>query len=299
MSDAMNDQATSYFDLGATLYTPCTHGKLSSLLQDNTFSARSMVLCLEDSVREDELELALNNLKISLQNFQPDIKVKRFIRPRNPLVLAEILNYDNIDKIDGFVLPKFDLHTIDLYKKVIDEQEHSSFSYMPILETAQVFDKEAMIHLRQKLIHWKSHISCLRIGGNDLMNLLGIKRMKGMTTYDTPLRSILDQLIIIFRTEGFELSAPVFDMLDDVETLKKEVTMDLAYGFYAKTAIYPAHIQVIEQAFSQFIQNHAVQADSVLDDNASAVFKINGQMMEQTCHKTWALRTQQLSKRYN
>jgi citrate lyase beta subunit len=123
--------------------------------------------------------------------------------------------------------------------------------------------------------------------------------MKGMTIYDTPLRSIIDQLIILFRPAGFELSAPVFDNIDDLETLQREVMIDLAYGFYAKTAIHPSHIKIIENAFSQFTESHLVQAERVLDDNSSAVFKFNGQMMEQTCHKSWAERTRELSKRYN
>ena len=289
----------SYFNLGATLYTPCTHGKLSSLMQNGSPLTRSIVLCLEDAVREDELPLALNNLKKSLKNFHPDDTLKRFIRPRNPLVLAEILSYENIDKIDGFVLPKFDLHTIDLYKKVIQEQQHNHFSYMPIIETAQAFDPRAMTRLRKSLQTWGDKVICLRIGGNDLMNLLGIKRMQGMTTYDTPLRSVIDQLIINFRPEGFELSAPVFDLVDDLETLKKEVMIDLAYGFYAKTAIHPSQIEVIESAFSSFSASHRNQAESVLNNNSAAVFKFNGQMMEKTCHKSWATRTIKLAECYN
>ena len=288
----------SYFDLGATLYTPCTHGRLSSILQNGSALTRSVVLCLEDSIKEDEVPLALHNLKKSLQKLTPSQTIKRFIRPRNPLVLAEILSYENIDKIDGFVLPKFDLNTIDLYKKVIEEQEHSHFSYMPILETAQMFDTRAIIQLRESLKNWGDKVICLRIGGNALMNLLGIKRMPGMTIYETPLRSVIDQLILHFRPDGFELSAPVFDIIDDLVTLKKEVMMDLSYGFYAKTAIHPTQIEVIETAFSKFTENYSVQAAQVLDSNCSAVFKFNGQMMEQTCHNRWAVRTMQLAERY-
>lgn len=289
----------SYFDLGATLYTPCTHEKLSFLLQHGLPLTRSIVLCLEDSVREDDLNFALNNLKISLKDFKPNSTVKRFIRPRNSLVLADILNYANIDKIDGFILPKFDLNTIDLYKKVIDRQQYKHFSYMPILETAQVFNRSAMIKLCQLLKKWGDKITCLRIGGNDLMNILGIKRMKGMTIYDTPLRSAIDQLIILFRPENFEFSAPVFDIIEDLETLKKEVIMDLSYGFYAKTAIHPTQIDVIENTFSQFIEGHSIQSKRVLDANVSAVFQFNGQMMEQACHKRWATKIVQLAKHYN
>lgn len=289
----------SYFNLGATLYTPCTHGNLSSIVQNTPDMTRSVVLCLEDSVNEDELSTALNNLRQSLLDFQPTDQVKRFIRPRNPLVLAEILNYKNIEKIDGFVLPKFDLHAIELYEKVIQEQEHEHFSYMPIIETAQAFDQNAMARLSQKLKKWGDKVICLRIGGNDLMNLLGIKRMKGMTTYDTPLRSVIDQLIINFRPQGFELSAPVFDLIEDLETLEKEVKMDLAYGFYAKTAIHPTQVAVIEDAFSCFSETHLGQAESVLDNKAAAVFKFNGQMMEKTCHNRWATRTIKLAECYN
>ena len=289
----------NYFDLGATLYTPCTHKNLSEMLKNSPAMMRSMVLCLEDSIKEDELPLALNNLKSLLKTFSPVSGIKYFIRPRNPLVLIEILQYENIDKIDGFVLPKFDLSNINLYKKVINDHAASHFSYMPILETEQVFDSSAMLKLRALLVSWGDKITCLRIGGNDLMNLLGIKRMNGQTIYDTPLRSTIDQLIIQFRPKGFELSAPVFDIIEDVETLKREVMMDLNYGFYAKTAIHPIQIDVIENAFSQFTNHYGMQAQSVLDENASAVFIFNGQMMEQTCHQRWAIRTRQLAKHYN
>ncbi|WP_086931069.1 HpcH/HpaI aldolase/citrate lyase family protein [Agarilytica rhodophyticola] len=294
---------TSYYDLGATLYTPCTHGKLSSLLEEGPSNVRSRVFCLEDAVREDELSIALNNLKQSLKtcadNPRQFSKVKKFIRPRNPLVLSEILCYENIEQVDGFVLPKFDLNTAHLYKKVIEERCGERFSYMPTLETAQAFDKNAMQKLSRILKSWGDSAICLRIGGNDLMSLLGIKRMRGMTIYETPLRTVIDQLIITFRPEGYELSSPVFDIIDDADTLKKEVEMDIAYGFYAKTAIHPRQIGIIENAFLEFTEQHCDQVEKVLDARSRAVFSTNGQMMETTCHKGWAKRASRLAKKYN
>jgi citrate lyase beta subunit len=170
---------------------------------------------------------------------------------------------------------------------------------MPTLETSQVFDPLVMKQLCNELKTWGDRVICLRIGGNDLMNLLGIKRMKRMTSYDTPMRSVIDQLVIQFRSNGFELSAPVFDMIDDAETLKKEVEMDLIYGFYAKTAIHPSQLKVIEMAFAEFSETHAAQARQVLSKSSAAVFKINGQMTEQSCHSSWAARTIKLSNNYN
>lgn len=289
----------SYFDLGASLYTPCTHENLSNALALGTPSVRSVVVCLEDAIKEKELSSALHNLRNSLKNLTPSPAIKRFVRTRNPLVLAEILNYEGINKVDGFVLPKFDLNTIDLYRKVIEEQARSQYSFMPILETEQTFDRLAMMQLSTLLKEWGDSVICLRIGGNDLMNILGIKRMQGMTIYDTPLRTVIDQLIMQFRPAGFELSAPVFDMIEDIATLRKEVNMDLAYGFFAKTAIHPVQIEVIESAYATFSENHVAQAQLVLGENSEAVFKFKGQMMEPSCHKSWASRTLNLAQRYN
>lgn len=289
----------SYYDLGATLYTPCTHQKLTELLQRGVANAPTMVLCLEDAVHEDHLPTALANLKHALAELDPTSDdFYRFIRPRNPLILAEILNYEHIEKVHGFVLPKFDLSTAHLYRQVIKENNGERFSYMPTLESEQVFDNAAMIQLRDSLPEWGKTLTCLRIGGNDLMSLLGLKRMRGMTVYDTPLRTVIDQLIVTFRPKGYELSSPVFDIIDDPVTLKKEIRMDLAYGFYSKTVIHPNQVDIIENAFLTYAENTTELVDSVLDDPDFAVFKLHGQMMEVSCHTRWAKRASRLARRY-
>lgn len=289
----------SYFDLGATLYTPCTHAKLETVIQHSPAMARSMVYCLEDAVGESELGFALTNLEKSLRTLQPNDQLKRFIRVRNASMLTEILSYEHIHKVEGFVLPKFDLNNITLYQRIIEKHQDKAFSYMPTLETAQAFDPKAMATLADALNAWGPTITCLRIGGNDLINLLGLKRSRGFTAYDTPLRTVIDQLIITFRPLGYELSAPVFDFIDDPNTLSKEIALDIANGFYAKTAIHPTQVSVIEQAFRGFSKSHFGQAENVLDANSKAVFQLDGQMLETNCHKNWATRTSQLAARYN
>ena len=281
----------SYFQLGASLYTPCSHKDLQMIMQKGILGARSMVFCLEDAVNEDELPYALTNIRKSLCRLERDRDFLRFIRPRNPMMLAELLRMPGIDKIDGFVLPKADLYSLPLFKAALNEHACTSFSLMPTLETEQIFDNKALIQIRTKLAEWCDNVCCLRIGGNDLMNVLGLKRMRGKTIYETPLRSVLDQLVVTFRPHGFELSAPVFDFIDDMETLVKEVEHDISYGLFAKTAIYPDQIGKIERQYITFIETHANQAGSVVHEQAAAVFSQQGQMMERTCHRHWAVRT--------
>ena len=127
------------------------------------------------------------------------------------------------------------------------------------------------------------------------MNIIGLKRMPGRTVYETPLRTVIDQLVIAFRPHGFDLSAPVFDVLDDQSTLLRELETDISYGLFAKTAVHPLQINTIEGEYRHFAESHAKQADSVIDVSSPALFRQNGQMMERTCHQNWALRTLELA----
>ncbi len=285
----------NYFELGASLYSPCTHPGLAQLLQSGVGGTRSMVFCLEDAVRQDEIGSAISNFRGALRALSPMPNLLRFVRPRNTLMLAQLLQIPGIEKIDGFVLPKVDLNSLSLYKQALENHATTTFALMPTLETSQVLEVVALHRIRKQLSDLGDAVTCIRIGGNDLMNLLGIKRMPGITAYDTPLRSMIDQMVLAFRPYGYEMSAPVFDFIDDRTTLAREVEHDLSYGFYAKTAIHPNQVRIIEQQYAAFSKAHVEQARAVLDEAAAAVFQFGGQMMERTCHSSWAARTLNLA----
>ncbi|WP_045462408.1 HpcH/HpaI aldolase/citrate lyase family protein [Vibrio hyugaensis] len=285
---------SSYFSLGATLYTPCNHQNLKVVMQEG-LGSKSMVFCTEDAVLECELEQSLENLRASIECL--DISrssFKRFIRPRTPEVLAKIINFDGIEKIDGFVLPKYDLKTSTDYKNVLSRCS-KRFGLMPTLESIDVMNPLKLQKIRDSLNDVKENIICLRIGGNDLFNLLGIKRMPNQTIYETPLRTVIENFIISFRPYGYELSAPVFDMIHDQDTLIRELNMDVNYGFFGKTAIHPKQVKVIEGFFKNYSNIHIKQAETVLKDISPAVYQMNGQMMEVACHSNWAKRTKYLA----
>lgn len=76
---------------------------------------------------------------------------------------------------------------------------------MPTLETKDVFDFNAMTELRQGLLQdgIAQRILMLRIGGNDLMNLLGIRRPRSLTLYETPIGNVIAQLVTILNLMAF------------------------------------------------------------------------------------------------
>jgi citrate lyase beta subunit len=246
-----------------------------------------MIFCTEDAVSHSEVDSSLRHLGLCLQGFRTVPERFRFIRVRNPEVLARLLDLPHIDNIDGFVLPKFDTSVFNAY---FDQLKGTTFKIMPTLETRDVFDVGAMVELRQALLQDEifAQILMLRIGGNDLMNLLGIRRPRQLTLYDTPLNHIISQLVTVFKPYHFSLSAPVFEYLNDNATLQKEIQRDLAFGLIGKTAIHPSQIANIEAAYQVDLDDYEM-AVKLIDSTAPAVFKMHDAMCEVATHRQWAI----------
>ena len=176
-----------------------------------------------------------------------------------------------------------------VFHAYFDQLQGTPFKVMPTLETKEVFDFNAMTELRKGLLQddIAQRILMLRIGGNDLMNLLGIRRPRSFTLYETPIGNVIAQLVTIFKPYGFSLSAPVFEYLDDVATLQKEIQLDLAHGLIGKTAIHPTQVPAIESAYAVDVEDYEM-AISLSDREAPAVFKMHNAMCEVATHQQWA-----------
>jgi citrate lyase beta subunit len=144
--------------------------------------------------------------------------------------------------------------------------------------------------LRDRLINsaWRNQVRGLRIGGNDLLNLLGIRRGRGVTIYDTPLRNVIADLACIFLPAGYHLAAPLFDYLDAPEILGREVALDLLHGLTGKTAIHPAQIAIIEKGYQVNHDDYAM-ALAILAPDATAVFRLHNVFCEPVTHRCWAM----------
>jgi len=278
----------NYVKLGASLYVPSNKNGLLAIANRSRFPhLRSVIFCTEDSLRENEVAPALDNLSQMLHLLEPDDRLMRFIRVRNPLVLEQCLQMDGINKISGFVLPKITRSTINDYWSRLSAT--STFEIMITLETREVFDNQEMTLLRNILLKEMYHqkILSIRIGGNDLLNHLHIRRFVSHTAYSTPLRSVISSLCTIFKPFDFNLTGPVFEGLNDATTLNREVVMDLQHGLLGKTAIHPDHVTIIENHY-QVVRQDLEMAEAILDVNKPAVFGMHGHMCEPATHMNWA-----------
>jgi citrate lyase beta subunit len=279
------------YQLGASLYVPALHPKLASVLSARAYPAlKSVIVCTEDAVAERELDLAVHHLAQIMPTLQATPGLLRFVRVRNLTVMQTVLDMPGSSRLDGFVLPKITASTMLEYTALLAARSaHSHQLFMPTLETREVFEPEAMRDLRSVLMQAsvRPHILALRIGGNDLLRILGMRRPRNITLYDTPLGALMAQLVLIFRPHGFALSAPVCDILDDESLLWRETQHDLAFGFCGKTAVHPSQIATIESVFK--VKASEMQAaQQILAPDCPAVFQLGGTMYEVAVHSPWA-----------
>lgn len=287
MTPSHNLRTILPWQLGASLYMPAHRADLVSIANGEKLPGlRSMIFCTEDAVANNDLSRSLDHLRACLNDFAAIPGKFRFIRVRNPDILQRLLDLPGIANLDGFVLPKFNEANCRRY---LEQLQGTPFKLMPTLETRDVFDPAAMAALRDELLRENAFASILmlRIGGNDLMNLLGLRRPRGFTLYQTPLAAVIAQLVCTFKPYGFQLSAPVFEYLKDSTTLQQEISLDLAHGLTGKTAIHPDQIAAIESCYA-VSQDDYEMALSLCELSAPAVFRMHDAMCETATHQQWA-----------
>ena len=278
----------SAIELGATLYFPATREDLPDIAAGAVPGLRSAVVCLEDAVADRDVGRALEGLKgllAALALAPPALRL--YVRPRGPAMLAVIARLPGIARIEGFVLPKTDASNLGLWLAALPRTEHR---LMPTVETACAFDRDALARLRDALLPHRERVTAVRIGGNDVLGLLGTRRSRERTAYAGPLASVVRDVAGTFLPAGLEVAAPVFEHWGETRTLLEEVALDLEHGLLTKTAIHPCQIEPIQRAYRPGA-DELEQARLVLAPDAPAVFGHAGSLCEPATHRAWARRT--------
>lgn len=279
------------YGLGATLYMPVIHPKVQDILSGRLAApASSIVLCLEDSLHEKDVEYGFRTLTELLSDRVRDQqpRPRLFVRPRSYDMACRLRAVRGIDRIDGFVIPKARLETLPDWISLLNGTQ---LCLMPTMETPDFFDPSRLIQFRDLLLAAGSErIAAVRIGGNDLLGAMALRRVRGVTAYEGPLAWFLSMAAALLIPSGIPVSAPVFDIIEDLQTLRREVERDVQMGFVSKTAIHPVQVPVIEGALAVPAEEVAV-AEAILDRHARAVFQFGGVMCEPATHAAWARRT--------
>lgn len=298
------------YQLGASLYMPATRQDIWQVIKrDKLPTINSIIICLEDAVSHSDVELALTRLQTLLETWashvhsindpsrqtanqskqqtQQPTRPLVFVRPRNSMMLQKLADFQHIELLDGFVMPKVDMYSLSNWRMACQNLDAEQL-LMPTLETAALFDPH---HNQELAIGFKEAFSqpvfALRVGGNDLFAALRLRRPKDSIIYDTPIGILAYQLLGCFVPHGFYLSAPVFEYLDQPTLFMQELTRDVSLGLVGKTVIHPSQIALVQQAYC-VPMSMLDEAQAILHSEAKAVFKYNNTMLEPATHRAWA-----------
>lgn len=283
-----NPSTPHAFALGGTLFVPASHKSLDAILSGDKYpELRSVVIDFEDGLEDKERPEALNALENRLTTLA-ESKLLRFIRPQNPQMLEMFLNLKEIDRIDGFILPKFGLDNAHTYLSLMaDAKAMMKSCFMPSIEGVELFNGQQLLQLRDMLLPFREEILCIRFGAEDMLRQLGIRRAPGTSLYDmiAP-NQVVATLLNTFKPYGFDLSAPVFPNFSDKEGFDKEIKRELENGFVSKTIIHPDQIEPMNRLYS--VSRQELDEARALLSKADGVMNLNGKMGEAKTQSRWA-----------
>jgi len=219
--------------LGATQYMPGTRKISDKIVSRKAQELTSLVMCLEDAIRDDEVTTAeenvRNELKIITRYYlegnlaEIDIPLI-FIRVRNLSHFESFLatlSEDQIFALSGFVFPKFDSKNANQFFGIlsdVNEKFKVNLYGMPIFEGPTIAFTESrtleLLEIRKQIEPYRASILNLRIGGTDLSSLFGLRRSTEKTIYEIlPVSQIITDIINVFgrNDSNYIISGPVWE----------------------------------------------------------------------------------------
>ncbi len=322
-SNIVNNARELPYSIGGLLYTPATNERAADKIISGAFPClRALALCLEDAVLSSAVGAAEKTLTDTLGRLygyaasgeHPELPLL-FVRVRSPEHLTHI--HDMLGSLSellcGYILPKFDCTNAESYMERINDINASAGGTvftMPILESSRVADRSRRISELSEIKHItdaaKRYVLNIRVGGNDLCSLYGVRRTVDQTIYDIGVvRDILTDIINAFSFD-YVVSGPVWEYFGqpgDVwqSGLERELRLDMLNGFIGKTAVHPSQLPVIHAAL-QPTRSDYDDAEAIINwsaERAGVGKSIDGRRMNEVkCHRRWAERIKILGDIY-
>lgn len=310
-----------YYSVGALLYCPANKKSIADSVISEKFGTKySLALCLEDTINdnfveqaENELIQSINKIYISFQS-QPFYLPKIFIRVRNNEQIVRLTKAlgQSIEIITGFIFPKFTTSNATSYiQEVIKANEISGkkLYMMPIYENSSIINLrdryEILYELKDTLAQAEDLVLNIRVGGNDLCHMFGFRRHSNESIHQLrPIANIFSDIITVYGMD-YVVSGPVWEYYAGnnwEDGLAAEIKDDMLCGFVGKTVIHPNQIPVVNRSY-QVSRNDFNDAQAILNWNQNANEFVAGnlskeRMNEYKTHNNWAQRTLYLAESF-
>ncbi|CAM5544131.1 ATP/GTP-binding protein [Streptomyces tanashiensis] len=243
--------------LGATLYSPATRPRLADAVRKQAGrGVVSMVLCLEDSISDAEVEAGEANLVRHFADLAADPAARTrpseepagtvtdadtatdlpllFIRVREPRQITDLVDRLGASArlLSGFVLPKFTETRGRAFLEALVEAERTSgrrLFAMPVLESPELLHletrAETLAGIASITDKYRDRVLALRLGVTDFCSAYGLRRSPDMTAYDIKIVAnvIADVVNVLGRSDGtgFTVTGPVWEYFRPGERMFK------------------------------------------------------------------------------
>jgi citrate lyase beta subunit len=214
--------------LGATLYSPATRPRLAEdIVKQTGRGVVSMVLCLEDSIGDEEVVEGEENLVRQFADLaaRPEVEPPLlFIRVRTPEQIPDLVRRlgPAVRLLSGFVFPKFTEERGIPFLEALACAEAASgrrLFGMPVLETPELMYRESRVDslegIARTVDKYRDRVLALRLGVTDFCSSYGLRRSPDMTAYDVQIVAsvIADVVNMLGRADGtgFTVTGPVWE----------------------------------------------------------------------------------------
>ncbi|MEU6577402.1 HpcH/HpaI aldolase/citrate lyase family protein [Streptomyces sp. NPDC046805] len=214
--------------LGATLYSPATRPRLADdIVRQSRLGVASMVLCLEDSIGDEDVAAGEDNLVRQLAELAArtdDTLPLLFIRVRVPEQIPDLVRRlgPAAGLLSGFVLPKFTEERGLPFLEALATAEAAAgrrLFAMPVLESPELLYLESRVDTLEGIFRavdkFRDRVLALRLGVTDFCSAYGLRRAPDMTAYDIQIVAsvIADVVNMLGRADGtgFTVTGPVWE----------------------------------------------------------------------------------------
>ncbi|MFE9168133.1 HpcH/HpaI aldolase/citrate lyase family protein [Streptomyces kebangsaanensis] len=214
--------------LGATLYSPATRPRLAEdVVKQAGRGVVSMVLCLEDSIDDADVEHGEENLVRQFTELAEDPGAELpllFVRVRFPEQIPDLVRRlgPAVRLLSGFVLPKFTGERGMPFLEALEAAEAASgrrLFAMPVLESPELLYRESRVETLEGIFRavdkYRDRVLALRLGVTDFCSSYGLRRAPDMTAYDVQVVAsvIADVVNMLGRADGtgFTVTGPVWE----------------------------------------------------------------------------------------
>ena len=320
-----------YYNIGPLLYCPASSQTIAHSIVTEQFGHHfSLALCLEDTIADDFILEAENQLIHSLHIIKTALSEANFYLPQIFIRVRDSLQISRLfqklgsasDLLTGFILPKFSLSNADAYLNAFQklDSECKNLYLMPVIESPSIVNlktrSQILYTLKEKLEDIEEKILNIRVGGNDLCNVFGLRRQVCESIYDLrPIADILSDIMTVFG-QDYVLSGPVWEYFrapkelmfeelpnhgiedylmkrlpivnNEIDGLLREVIQDKANGFVGRTVIHPTHVKFVN-ALMAVTKEEYDDACQILGTGGGVVKSSGGNKMNEIKpHTNWA-----------